>query len=70
LAGDDVVAFVEGRQQGGIEVDGPDAVVGLFQTDVPIDHGTREVQEPVPKTERAACRDLLHQEVAGVLERR
>ncbi len=37
-AGDDVIAFVERRQQHGVEVDGPDPIIGLFQADVLIDH--------------------------------
>ena len=70
LAGDDVIVFVERRQQDGVEVDGPDAVFGFFEPDVLIDHGVGEIEQTVAEAEGAAGRDLLHEEVPGVLEGR
>jgi len=40
---DDVVPFVEGCQQEGVEVNGPDAIVRLFQADVLVHHGVGEI---------------------------
>lgn len=47
--------FVEGRQQNRVEVNGPDAVVGLLEANLLIDHGVGEIQEPIAEPERAAA---------------
>ena len=47
-----------------------DAIVRLFQPDVLVDHRIREIQQSALKAERSAGGDLLHQEVARILDRR
>jgi hypothetical protein len=55
---------------GTVEVDGPDPVVGLFETNVLIDHRIGEIQQPGLKPEGSASGDLLHDEVGRILEGR
>jgi hypothetical protein len=40
LAGNDGVSLVEGRQTDGVEVDRPDTVLGLLESDVLVDRRT------------------------------
>jgi hypothetical protein len=59
LLRDDVIAFVEGRQSDGVEVNGPDPVVGFFQADVLINHRIGQVQQLVPKPKRPAASPVI-----------
>jgi len=58
------------RNEHGVEVDRPEAVVGFLKTDVLIGERVGDVQQLVREAERAARGDLLDEEVAGILERR
>ena len=62
--------FVEGREQDGVEVDRPKPVVGFLQADVLVDHRIREVHQAAAESKGPARSDLLHKEVAMILERR
>jgi hypothetical protein len=53
----DHLPLVDFRQEHGSEVDRPDPVVGLLQTDVVIDQRVRDVEQFVLEAEGAACRD-------------
>jgi hypothetical protein len=66
---DDVDPLVEGRQQDGVEVARPDAVVRLLGADVQINEGVREVEQPPSEVEGAGGGHALHQGVRGVLGR-
>jgi hypothetical protein len=63
----DAVPFVELGEEHGVEEDGPDAVVRLFQPDVVMGEGIRDVEQLRAEADGAARCDLLDQEVAGVL---
>ncbi len=62
----DVVAFVELGEEDGVEEDGPDAIVRLFQPDVVMGEGVRDIEQFGAEAKRATRRDLLDEEMAGV----
>jgi len=67
---DDVVPFVQAGEQDATEVDGPDPVVDLLESDVVLLQGIGDEQGPVLEAEGARVRDPLHEKVARILERR
>ena len=65
-ATNEIVSFVQCGNEHGVEIDRPDAVVGLLQTDVLIDERVREVEQFGAEPKGAGRRDLLHEEVQRV----
>jgi hypothetical protein len=61
----DEVALIERRDEHGVEVHGPHAVVGLLQAEVLIHERVRDVQQPVLKAERPRRRGPLEAEFVG-----
>ena len=67
LPADDKVALIARREEHGVEVDRPHAVVGFLQTDVLIHERVRDVEQPLLKAERARLGHAFHEEMAPVL---
>ena len=71
LPGDGAIPFVECCQQDVVEMDRPDPVVGLLQSDLLVHHRVGELEQLLaPKPKGAARRDALDLKVPGILERR
>jgi len=64
------VALVEGGKEHGVEVDGPDAVVGFLEPDVLIDERVGDVDEFVPEAESTTGGDFLYAKMPWVFERK
>ena len=61
--------FVDLAQEHGAEIERPDPIPALLQTDVMLLQGVRQKEQLVLEADRSRMRDSLDQEVARVLER-
>ena len=59
--------LVEASEEHVVEVDGPDAIVDLFETDPFLIQDLAEEQRVLPESEGAGLADATSLEVAGVL---
>ena len=64
------VVIVEPSEQDGAEVEGPDAVVDLFQANVLLDDAGADVDPALLPADAAIAADATDLEVAGILQRR
>jgi hypothetical protein len=69
LPANDIVPFIELGQEHGVEVERPDAIVGFLEANVVVGQAVGDEEQTVLEAKGAAGRDLLDQEVAGVLLR-
>lgn len=63
---DDAIAFVQPGPQNRVEVERPEAVVGLFHPDALLGQRVGELYQPRAESERARCLVRLDDEVARV----
>ena len=68
LRPDDVVPFVDAAQEDVAEVNGPDVVVDLLETDGVLLERVGDEQQPLPQADGASVGDALDDEVPGVLD--
>ena len=59
LSTNDVIPLIQSSNEYGVEVNGPDAVIGFLQPDVLIDQRVGDVEKLVVETESTAGRDFL-----------
>ena len=69
LGPDDVVAFVDASEQDVAEVNGPDPVAGLLETDGMLLQGVGEKEQARFQADGARVGDAFDEEVAGILDR-
>ena len=70
LRPDDVVSFVDASEEYVAEVNRPDAVSDLLETDRVLLERVGDKQEALPEADGAGVGNALHDEVSGILDGR